>query len=716
MYGAAGMGKSNLCRQIAHLWAEGDQQIGQRFQYVIPIPMRLARSHSLLDIICKDVKLIPDSCKDRLQQELELNSANVLFVLDSYEELSHTEYFEELNKLIRGDIYEDSSVILTSRPNKQIDKIASSIKPRITAHLQVLTEKQVTYYIRQFPCLHKDARSVIEKKFGLGFLQRPINLWLLCYLLADITTGSKAGLPDTQTALLNLILQHVLQGYVKKKKLPEFKLTSESPIDVEDAPYEVKLMLQEAGKLCYLALRERSHSIKIDGSVLSKAALLAMGLFAEGSEEDALVLPHPVFQEYLAALYLSTDSSARDALFVEIESKFKVRSSGHVLVDVLRSLYLENTVTFLVGLMPAAAVKQLSGLFMIHQEHTIIHNVRDVACKEQWPCFQPDLQYELDLLQECNDDNARSVIAKALLNAPTTWTAEASHTIPIGHLKNRGAHHLLSHFTAEETHMFLRKAYNCKLQEKDCQRFLLRDSNHFPILDSYAVACAFFGKFAMEMDSLQIVHSHILVHFIAQNVAEVPVLTLADCTLCEKVSDYICSLHLKDKPLATPEVSQPDTLKNTSIKELELQRVRGLNHLCTMQATNKLILHECGDVSFDQLKRIFPVVTDITLKAHKLLHSAQTNLSVEKLILDECEQVDIVQLSEILTQLKVLEAESSEITIKETPHQWKSMKQMSLTVCQLGTGFEDLSDQQARDILSRLCPQAEIHVEGYVSI
>lgn len=97
------MGKSSLCRQIAQSWTEGNSTLRQRFHYVFTIPMRSVRSVSLEDIICIDVQLVSKACKARLEQELD--NAKVLFVLDSYGELSReVKDTEEINRLIRREI------------------------------------------------------------------------------------------------------------------------------------------------------------------------------------------------------------------------------------------------------------------------------------------------------------------------------------------------------------------------------------------------------------------------------------------------------------------------------------------------------------------------------------------------------------------------------------------------------------------------------------
>lgn len=158
-----------------------------------------------------------------------------------------------------------------------------------------------------------------------------------------------------------------------------------------------------------------------------------------------------MFQEYLAALYLSTDKYAIGALLKEI--KEESGDTPSCLVDVVRPLGLENVILFLFGLLPTPTEKlskQLSSLFVIRQ------------CKVMRKKYQCDIQYELDLFHECTNDNMRSLIATAMLNAPVVkdYTSIIHGMASTFHVANSGSHHLLNYFTDKQRLMFLQKVYN----------------------------------------------------------------------------------------------------------------------------------------------------------------------------------------------------------------------------------------------------------------
>ena len=92
----------------------------QAYDFVFLIPLRLVQSHSIVDIICLDCQLLPkDTFGDSLSRILAMKSEQVLFLLDSYEELQAVQA-EELTKLISRDLHAHATVFITSRPESLV--------------------------------------------------------------------------------------------------------------------------------------------------------------------------------------------------------------------------------------------------------------------------------------------------------------------------------------------------------------------------------------------------------------------------------------------------------------------------------------------------------------------------------------------------------------------------------------------------------------------
>lgn len=358
-------------------------------------------------------------------------------------------------------------------------------------------------------------------------------------------------------------------------------------------------MLNEAGRLCYYAVRETQHLIIIDEALLSKADLLTLGLFIEGSEKNSVTLPHPLFQEYLAALYLSTDKYARDALFKEIKRKSEhTDTPGPRLVDAVRLLGLENVIRFLVGLLPATT-QQLFRLFVIRQSEMY---------GAGWGVqYKNDIQYELDLLQECTDDKMKSALANALLDAPVVRDSEQRSGVTVA---NRGSYHLLNCFTDKQRQMFLQKVYNCQLCVQDDRPTLrqVRDGRDV-YWDSYVVGFVYLFNCSIKMKKLYIGQSQLPIDMLSHNMTNVDELDLLDSTLVEELPE-----------LSSLPSRQPPTRLTSSVCRMFLYKVQGVNRLYshTLPGTHRLELFQCaGVIDMNRLSLVFPEVSEIQVRSNK---------------------------------------------------------------------------------------------------
>lgn len=431
----------------------------------------------------------------------------------------------------------------------------------------------------------------------------------MCYMMTHVMTDSNKGFPNTQTLLLNFILQHILQAYAKKNKWAELAITGESPMKYSHV--DIRRLLHAAGRLCYLAVRERKHVLKIDETLLSKEELLALGLFTEGSDENSVVLPHPLFVEYLAALFLSIDEGARNALLNEIKQKSEQTSPRPRLVDVLRPLGLDNVVRFLVGIMPAAA-KQVSSMFVIGQSKVKfsplagVHGIKQRKDTTSLGCWQSLLDYELELLEECNDDRMKSVITAALLTAPVVKYTQKRDMVA-----NSGSHHLLSHFTSEQCQLFLNKAYNCKLSVQEGRTTLcpIRNDNYF-VNDNYVVGIVYLFSCSIEMEAFIFVHSQLPVHMIAQNMTGVGKLSLLECSLSDEIPEFMLSLK-KDGDIPALQQLSVNPSKS-ALSEMRLIHVRDIHFgTHTLPGIRSLFFWApCESISMKHLSCAFPKVSE----------------------------------------------------------------------------------------------------------
>lgn len=685
IYGDAGMGKTTLLRQLAELWENGNHRLSHRFDYVFLIRNRSVKSNSLADVIFEDEKLLSPACQQKLELMLETHPERMLFLLDSYEELIYEA--KDLNKLISREILATSTVVVTSRPEGSLIDKEEDLIPRITVELQNLPEEQVIENIKQYSHGQKDAVSTItEAFFDMQFLRRPIIMVLACFLCSIMSSNSTSGLPTSQTALYNLVLQHILLAYVKKKKGIGFKLTSGSPLENEALPLVAKNLLWKVGEMSYNTLKRGKQLC-----MFSKEEFKDFGLFIDCPDAiNTVVLPHLSFQEFWAAMYLAADLEVWDDLFEDLQ-RSRDGASRRSLRDVLNPL--ENVAKFLVGFSPEAVV-QLSSLFVIKQQKTWHH----------W--YQSNLQYELELLHECHDDSMKSVVATSMLNAPVVPDHQSNGNL----VSNNGSYVLLDYFSEQEALTFLERAYGYRIFLEGKRAVLEEIGTAKHIWDSYVVACVFSYNCAIWMEELRIVHSHLLVDMLTQNMTNVRKLQLKHCTLCDKTPEFLSSVERKRS-------RRRPNLTNTSIEDMALDNVKGLVNLSdiAMKGTRSLRLSDCGEVNVSQLRHTFAELAWLRLEYDKFVYSAvQTRWSsVLQLEIVVTEQVNLHRLSEIFSELDTLQLWSCTALLEHPRCKWRSLKHFDLFTSPLQIRRERFNEKHARNTLMAICPGADIVIKAY---
>ena len=237
VYAEAGKGKTKVLRHIARSWLEGSSPLVDRFDYVFLIPLRLARSHTMRDVICRDLGLLPQDYKDTLGKILA-TSNRVLVLLDSYEELQFD--IEDINRLITRDARSGKSVmvVVSSRPGSGLGEVIDRLREYVTVDLEDFTGEDVERYFEKYSAEAEEKERFLRiiEKFGKDFLKRPINLSLVCYLYTTIDVGNTGveGEEISQTKLFNEMVKHILNVYLRKKCRVERELDALSLLGSKD--------------------------------------------------------------------------------------------------------------------------------------------------------------------------------------------------------------------------------------------------------------------------------------------------------------------------------------------------------------------------------------------------------------------------------------------------------------------------------------------------
>ena len=661
IYGEAGSGKTTALQNIALWWLDGQMTVLQSYDFVFLIPLRLVQSHSIVDIICLDCQLLPkETFGDSLSRTLAMKSKQLLFLLDGYEELQAVRA-EELTRLISRDLNAQATVFITSRPESQVTKIRPS--PCIRAKLENFSEEDVREYTASYSQGDQEIFSDLEERFGMDFLDRPINLALACYMYTSL--GIKDLHHVSQTQLFSQIVLQLLIIYIKKESRVDVSLGNVMDLFSRDAGKlkDAKLFFKEICRLCHETCQKGTKWLSIVDTDMTVNDFINFGLFSPGPKPNTLDLPHRLFQEFLAAVYLVRTQSAWEALLQDIERKCQdfdsTSRTRHYLGDVLRRMGLENVVKFIVGL-SATHGQKLCSLFAIKVQRGQ-HSV---------------YSYELQLLSECTEDRVKSSMAEALVNAPVITDSDYDYSFGIANTS--GAEQFADMLNPEQSRQFLAKAYGCEVKKNLSGQVTMSRANGVRpfVCDSFVVRCL--QKFqckALEMgEEMGLVDSRLPVDLL-------PLLTSG-------VSRY---LYIKDcKLLPGGDVGRRDVADQTKAVapkvKVNLWNVSGRRHLgdCHWTAPNvgELELDDCGDVDICDLSQTFTQLWRLWVnRGNRLVYSDDWRPlhGMKEVELWDCgDEAKLCVLRQLCPQLTLLEITGCQVSWPDVRTQWLSLRTLRL--------------------------------------
>ena len=85
-----------LAANVARLWLD---KFLATFTFIFLIPLRLWMGYSITDIVCRDVKLMPQEFQEKLEEALHFPATRTLFLLDSFVEFAPQVSNREDNEL-----------------------------------------------------------------------------------------------------------------------------------------------------------------------------------------------------------------------------------------------------------------------------------------------------------------------------------------------------------------------------------------------------------------------------------------------------------------------------------------------------------------------------------------------------------------------------------------------------------------------------------------
>ncbi|KAG9345512.1 hypothetical protein JZ751_008656 [Albula glossodonta] len=318
--GVAGIGKTVLVQKI--LCDFGNNQYYINFDFVIHLTFRD------LNLICKPISLRELILRKNrhLAKELDnifANANKLLFVLDGFDEFKHyrgcdveefvTEEDQEAEvvqifaSLMQGELLEEASVLLTSRPT------AISYIPINCIDCFVLITGFSMVEIKDFFFKYFQEEGLALRMFEIAkandlmftLCYIPAFCYIVCSILRD-SSGFSSNSPRTMTDIYTQYLVALLRSHSQSRTV-----SNDDPSSRGESLEQLTETVLRLGRLAYLKLLDHEtlfYSCTMEVQQLASCDLVSTFLDKtsvqeSGCTEDVYSFTHFTVQEFFAALY-----------------------------------------------------------------------------------------------------------------------------------------------------------------------------------------------------------------------------------------------------------------------------------------------------------------------------------------------------------------------------------------------------------------------------
>ena len=251
--GAPGIGKTVLAKKIAYLWAKKEILIDTNILFLLflrdPDLQKVETLEQLMQYFSSNC-LNEEKAANCVKQIMEVK---VGVIMDGYDE-----YPSKLRKksfiadLIKGKVFRDSVVVLTSRPTATI-----SLHDKVDRRIEILgfAEEERDKYISKSldsPEQRKELQDYLKcQPIINGLIYVPLHLAILLYLFKN-----QSKLPETLTEMNESFIIHtIFRSMTKDKLIPDAPDTVVA--NVKDLPKKVLDIVKALSKLAYIGLQNK---------------------------------------------------------------------------------------------------------------------------------------------------------------------------------------------------------------------------------------------------------------------------------------------------------------------------------------------------------------------------------------------------------------------------------------------------------------------------
>ena len=415
LYGHEGTGKSSSLNYLAKVWKNESSGLAKTFLHLFLLPIREITNPTsdLEQIVCGDLKLVPQEQEQAVKRCIKFNSSKILWLLDGYDECTdHGTKEYTIDKLIAGTYAPRSKVVVTSRPHSEHALSALVKRNRAEIYLKGYDNAGVKEYLRNLPQEWAPAYRDLNDLIPRELLSLPLFLAMVSYVYKkhheragkrDISILQLFSIRSVLDSVVGILLG-IMEEKEKARQLPQYTGYSDPRL-----PPKKKRIVKAISKLAFDSIRKKQLFIDIKDleEHVTEEEIKNIGiLHFDNRDQQQISFIHLLFQEHAAAYHMSENKSAVNDVLKNLKNPGLMTSNLGV---------FSSPLVFAVGLNPAVLrlVIQinmpLSVVKVNHQEGSTSDSIN----------LDLEISYQARLLHECSDtaikqDYLRGIIGSDL--------------------------------------------------------------------------------------------------------------------------------------------------------------------------------------------------------------------------------------------------------------------------------------------------------------
>ena len=248
--GAAGMGKTTLCKEIAYRWAKQGLLKDTKLVFLVylrdPDIVRMKCLNDLVHYLYNFDGSAADLSKQCAQELITRDNSDVMIILDGYDEFNSFEH-SLITDIMGRKVLPQSRIIVTSRltASDKLHRVAD-VRVEILGFTNESKAEYIKEELKGFPDKIKKLQFYLNRHAAVNSIcYMPIMMTILVYVFKE-----KEDLPTDSTELYHKFLALTISHHLQKQNK-----TGDLFVSLQCMPTDHKNLLLDLSKFAFLTLK-----------------------------------------------------------------------------------------------------------------------------------------------------------------------------------------------------------------------------------------------------------------------------------------------------------------------------------------------------------------------------------------------------------------------------------------------------------------------------